>query len=134
MLEYVGDSPSFVRKVPAAAGKCLKATLCWLRIRNVTRNYAVLISHDVQMPDHFVDWTQTILNWVTFSRAARDAAMEGLRAPAEKFPTFAFGRQGRGPVALLGFRRQFHLTKPRDVAQENHRHTGTDLRDESLGL
>jgi hypothetical protein len=36
--------------------------------------------------------------------------------PAEKFPTFASGRQGRGPVRLLGFHHQFHLTRLRDVA------------------
>jgi hypothetical protein len=35
--------------------------------------------------------------------------------PAEKFPTCASGRQDRGPVTLLGFRRSFHLTRPRDL-------------------
>src|SRR6516162_3539218 len=30
--------------------------------------------------------------------------------PAKKFPTSASGRQDRGPVTLLGFRRSFHLT------------------------
>ena len=38
--------------------------------------------------------------------------------PVKKFPTFASGRQGRGPVRLLDFHHQFHLTRPRDVAQE----------------
>lgn len=38
--------------------------------------------------------------------------------PVEKFPTFASGRQGRGPVRLLGFHHQFHLTRQHDVAQE----------------
>jgi hypothetical protein len=38
--------------------------------------------------------------------------------PVVKFPTFASGRQGRGPVRLLGFHHQFHLTTLRDVAQE----------------
>ena len=38
--------------------------------------------------------------------------------PAEKFPTFASRRQGRERVALLDFRRRFHLTRLRDVAQE----------------
>src|SRR6266404_8447794 len=38
--------------------------------------------------------------------------------PAEKFPTFASGRQGRGATTLLGFRFQFHLTRLLDVAQE----------------
>jgi hypothetical protein len=38
--------------------------------------------------------------------------------PVEKFPTCASDRQGRGPVRLLAFRHQFHLTRPRDVAQE----------------
>ena len=36
--------------------------------------------------------------------------------PTEKSRTFASGRQGRGPVRLLDFRRQFHLNKLRDVA------------------
>ena len=31
--------------------------------------------------------------------------------PAEKFPTFASGRQGRGPVRLLSFRSLFPLTR-----------------------
>src|SRR6266481_2027337 len=34
--------------------------------------------------------------------------------PAEKFPTFASDRQDRGATTLLGSRRQFHLTTPRD--------------------
>jgi hypothetical protein len=38
--------------------------------------------------------------------------------PAEKFPTFAFGRRGRGATTLSDFRRQFHLTRSRDVAPE----------------
>src|SRR6266436_725504 len=38
--------------------------------------------------------------------------------PVEKFPTCASDRQGRGPVRLLGLRHHFHLTRPRDVAQE----------------
>src|SRR6266436_2431534 len=38
--------------------------------------------------------------------------------PAEKFPTLASGRQGRGPIRLLDFRHQSHLTMPCDVAQE----------------
>jgi hypothetical protein len=37
--------------------------------------------------------------------------------PVEKFPTFASGWQGRGPVRFLGFRHHFHLTRPRDVAR-----------------
>jgi hypothetical protein len=36
--------------------------------------------------------------------------------PAEKFPTFASGRQGRGATTLSDFRLQFHLTRSRDVA------------------
>jgi len=36
--------------------------------------------------------------------------------PAEKFPTFASGRQGRGPVTFLSFRSPFPLTTLRDVA------------------
>src|SRR5215469_7918528 len=36
--------------------------------------------------------------------------------PAEKFPTFASSRQGRGPTTLSNFRGQFHLIRPRDVA------------------
>src|SRR6266446_2110771 len=37
--------------------------------------------------------------------------------PAEKFPTCASGRQGRGATTLSDFRRQFHLlTRLRDVA------------------
>src|SRR5208282_6475435 len=38
--------------------------------------------------------------------------------PAEKFPTFGSGRQGRGATTLSDFRRQFRLTRSRDVAQE----------------
>jgi hypothetical protein len=36
----------------------------------------------------------------------------------EKFPTFASGRLGRGPVRFLGFHNQFHLTRPRAVGLE----------------
>jgi hypothetical protein len=36
--------------------------------------------------------------------------------PAEKFPTCASDRQGRGGTTLLGFHHQFHLTRSRDVA------------------
>src|SRR4029077_20885286 len=36
--------------------------------------------------------------------------------PAEKFPTCASGRQGRVATTLSDFRRQFHLTRSRDVA------------------
>jgi hypothetical protein len=36
--------------------------------------------------------------------------------PAEKFPTFASGRQGREPVSLLSFRSLFPLTRRHDVA------------------
>src|SRR6266446_2763554 len=38
--------------------------------------------------------------------------------PAEKFPTCASDRQDRGATTLSDFRRQFHLTRLRDVAQE----------------
>src|SRR5262249_13104401 len=38
--------------------------------------------------------------------------------PAEKSPTFASDRQGRGPITLLGFHPSFHLTRPRDVFPE----------------
>src|SRR6266404_962127 len=38
--------------------------------------------------------------------------------PAEKFPTSASDRQDRGATTLLGSHRPFHLTRPRDVAQE----------------
>jgi hypothetical protein len=54
--------------------------------------------------------------------------------PAEKFPTFASGRQGRGPVRLLGFRLRFDLTRRVMLFRNNHRHTGMDLRDELIGL
>ena len=37
---------------------------------------------------------------------------------AEKFPTSASDRQGRGPVTLSGFHHQFHLTRLRDIARE----------------
>ena len=51
--------------------------------------------------------------------------------PAEKFPTFASGRQGRGPATLLNFRRLF----PRAMLLgKNHRRTGVDLRDELIRL
>jgi hypothetical protein len=36
--------------------------------------------------------------------------------PAEKFPTFASGRQGRGPIRLSGFHPQFPRARLRDVA------------------
>jgi len=48
--------------------------------------------------------------------------------PAEKFPTFASDRQGRGPVRLLDFRRQFHLARRRHVAQEESREYGGIVR------
>jgi hypothetical protein len=54
-------------------------------LKNVTHNYAVLMSGNVQMADPFDDWTQTILNWVTFARAARDAGMEGIIYDAEEY-------------------------------------------------
>jgi hypothetical protein len=38
--------------------------------------------------------------------------------PAEKFPTFASGRQGRGSVKLLDFHPPFSRARPRDVAEE----------------
>jgi hypothetical protein len=37
---------------------------------------------------------------------------------AEKFSTFASGRQARGATTLLGFGREFHLTRLRDVPRE----------------
>src|SRR6516165_12717054 len=36
--------------------------------------------------------------------------------PAEKFPTCASGRQGRGPATLLSFPSRFHLTRLSDAA------------------
>jgi hypothetical protein len=38
------------------------------------------------------------------------------RLLAEKFPTFASGPQGRGPVSLSGLYPQFPRARPRDVA------------------
>src|SRR5215469_5225735 len=38
--------------------------------------------------------------------------------PMEKFPTFASGRQGRGPVTLLGFRSPFPRAMRRNVFRQ----------------
>jgi hypothetical protein len=48
--------------------------------------------------------------------------------PVEQFPTFASGRQGRGATTLSDFRCQFHLTMPRDVAEEATEETGVSRR------
>jgi hypothetical protein len=37
--------------------------------------------------------------------------------PAEKFPTFASGRQGRGATTLSGSPHQFHLTTLHEVGR-----------------
>jgi hypothetical protein len=54
-------------------------------------------------------------------------------SPAEKFPTFASGRLGRGVATLLKF--PFSVSPSQAACccwRKNHRHTGMDLRDELI--
>jgi hypothetical protein len=54
--------------------------------------------------------------------------------PAEKFPTFASGRQGRGPATLLSSRYLFPKPSRLMSLEEGSPATGMDLRHKFIGL
>ena len=109
------DSASPRRREPASGrlgacrphrGEIRRATPCQTFNARVERGASRV---PVERVPYFVDLALAVFKEVRHSSGC---------LPAEKFPTFASRRQGRERVALLDFRRRFHLTRLRDVAQE----------------
>jgi hypothetical protein len=88
-----------------SSGRCRDTGLAFLAFALITR--AKVQAH----------WLSSVLALHEGVPRAMDHHSSGC-LPVEKFTAFASDRQGTGPATFLGFHHQFHLTRPRDVVQE----------------